>query len=274
MPFIGRVVLALLVVVLASACSLSRPAPSRVSVFHQPRRHVLPNGMALIIEEHRASDVVALQLRVRAGGRDEGPSEFGLAHYLEHMLFKGTPGRSHGFIDRKVERVGGRINAGTSLDYTYYAAVEVLSAIVGGGMTGRLFVELRDKRGLAYSLGVVNASRAGPAALVSYLGTAPQNAEAAEGGILSQIERMKAEPPADDELARAKAYVLGNLAMDRRTNARQAWYPAFFETLGAGWDFPERSARAVEALTSADVLAAVERCLTRPTIVVLRPPPR
>ncbi|HSE93146.1 MAG TPA: pitrilysin family protein, partial [Methylomirabilota bacterium] len=64
--------------------------------------------------------VVALQLWVQAGGRDEAAGEVGLAHYLEHMLFKGTATRPAGFIDREVEGVGGRMNAGTSLDYTYY----------------------------------------------------------------------------------------------------------------------------------------------------------
>jgi len=88
-----------------------------------PHRYILPNGVTLIVEEHRASDVVALQLWVKVGARDEAPSELGLAHFLEHMVFKGTPTRAAGFTGREVERVGGRINAGTSLDYTYYHTV-------------------------------------------------------------------------------------------------------------------------------------------------------
>ena len=74
-----------------------------------------------------------------------------------------------------------------------------------------------------------------------------------------------------DELARAKAYVRGLLVMDRRTNARVVWYLAFFETIGAGWDFPDRYARALEAVTAADVARAAERYLKRPSIVVLQP---
>lgn len=153
-----------------------------------------------------------------------------------------------------------------------YAPVKVLSAVLGGGTGGRLFVELREKRGLAYSLGVVNASRAGPAAVVSYMRTSSQNIDEAESGLLREIERMKTEPPSSDDLARAKAYVLGTLALDRRTNARQAWYLAFFETLGAGWDFPERYAQTVEAVTAADVQVAATKYLNRPTTVILHPP--
>lgn len=123
-----------LLVVTASACTVTGsrgPAHPRTDV-GVPTREVLSNGIPLIVQEHRASDVVALQLWVKAGARDEGPSELGLAHYLEHMLFKGTQTRAAGFIDRDVERVGGRINAGTSLDYTYYHTVLPAQRVAAG----------------------------------------------------------------------------------------------------------------------------------------------
>jgi predicted Zn-dependent peptidase len=161
---------------------------------------------------------------------------------------------------------------GPGLGDADYAAVKVLAAVLGGGMSGRLFVELRDRQGLAYSLGVLNPSRTGPAFLVAYLGTARENVGAAEAGMLRELERIGADGVPDDQLARAKAYVLGGLAMDRRTNARHAWYLAFFELAGAGWDFPERYAGAVRALTAAEVQAAARRYLRRPTTVVLQPP--
>jgi len=88
-----------------------------------PTRHVLHNGVRVLIQEYPSSEVVAVQLWVRAGGRDEAAAELGLAHYLEHMLFKGTTTRGRGFVDRDVEGVGGRMNAGTSLDFTFYHAV-------------------------------------------------------------------------------------------------------------------------------------------------------
>jgi predicted Zn-dependent peptidase len=160
---------------------------------------------------------------------------------------------------------------GPSVTDPDYAAVKVLSAVLGGGMSGRFFVELRDKQGLAYSLGAINPSRAGPAFIVGYLGTSPTTAEPAEAGMLREIERIRAEAPTAEEMARAKAYLQGTLAMDRRTNARQAWYLAFFELMGAGHDFPERYTRALAGVTAADVQAAAQRYLGRPTIVVLRP---
>ncbi len=123
MLLLARLAPTLLVVCFASACSIV-PAPSAPKTDgSMPTRRVLTNGVTVIVQEFQETEVVALHLWVRAGGRDEAPSELGLAHYLEHMLFKGTTLRTPGFVDREIEGVGGRINAGTSLDYTYYHAV-------------------------------------------------------------------------------------------------------------------------------------------------------
>ena len=103
---------------LLAGCAGREAAPA--STLPPPSREVLPNGFRLIIQEHYASKTVALQLWVGVGGRDEAPSERGFSHFAEHMLFKGTDTLGPGFVDREVEGVGGRTNAGTSLDYTYY----------------------------------------------------------------------------------------------------------------------------------------------------------
>jgi zinc protease len=123
MPRLTRIGLAVLVTILCSGCSFKRSAPPASPPMTNPVRYILPNGIPVIIQEHRAADVAALQLWVRAGARDEAQDELGLAHYLEHMLFKGTATRPPGFVEREVEAVGGRINAGTSWDYTFYHTV-------------------------------------------------------------------------------------------------------------------------------------------------------
>jgi predicted Zn-dependent peptidase len=89
----------------------------------RPTREVLANGVTLIVREHRASDVVAIQLWFKVGGRDEALDELGLSHYLEHMLFKGTATRPPGSIDRLIEGFGGQSNAFTAYDYTHYDIV-------------------------------------------------------------------------------------------------------------------------------------------------------
>jgi len=163
---------------------------------------------------------------------------------------------------------------GPGLSDPMYPATRVLSAALGGGMAGRLFTELRDRQGLAYSTQVFMAPRTGPTFLVAYIGTAPASAAAAEAGVLHELERVRTAPISGDELARAKAYLKGQLVMDRRTNSRLAWYLAYYETVGAGWDFPDRYAQAIDAVTVDDLARAAQRYVTRPTIVVLQPPAR
>src|SRR5438552_3181080 len=79
------VLLGLLIGLPSSACTLMRAAQTSPDV-RAPVRHVLPNGVRVLVQEYRSSEVVAVQLWVRAGGRDEAASELGLAHDLEHML--------------------------------------------------------------------------------------------------------------------------------------------------------------------------------------------
>jgi zinc protease len=123
MHWIPRISLAVGLGALAlAACSTAAAVKPRPTV-EAPTRYVLHNGVRVLVQEYPSSEVVAVQLWVRAGGRDEAPTELGLAHYLEHMLFKGTTTRAKGFVDRDVEGVGGRMNAGTSPDFTYYHAV-------------------------------------------------------------------------------------------------------------------------------------------------------
>ena len=153
-----------------------------------------------------------------------------------------------------------------------YAAGKIMSAVLGGGVAGRLFVKLREEQGLAYSLGMVNPARRTPASLVAYIATSEHSVERAELGLRQEIERFRADGPSEAEVARAKAYVLGNLAMDRRTNARHAWYLAFFELAGFGWDYPERYARALEAVSVLEVTRVARRYLANPATVVVRPP--
>ncbi len=158
-----------------------------------------------------------------------------------------------------------------SLSQPDHAAVKVLSTILGGGMAGRLFVELRDKRGLAYTAASYYDPVRDPGALILYLGTAPENAAKAEEGLRREIDRIRTDPVSDDELRRAKGYLLGRYTMDRRTNEREAWYLAFYEVEGVGQDYSERYRKAVETVTPADVLRVAKQYLEKVTTVVLRP---
>lgn len=80
----------------------------------------LPNGLRLIVREQRGAALVALDIWVRAGSVYEGPEESGAAHFIEHLLFKGTPTRGPGEIDAAIEDLGATLNAGTTRDAAHF----------------------------------------------------------------------------------------------------------------------------------------------------------
>jgi zinc protease len=161
------------------------------------------------------------------------------------------------------------------LDHPDHAAVKVLSTVLGGGMAGRLFVELRDKRALAYTATAFYEPVKEPGALILYLGTTPQTAAQAEQALLAEVTRIKRDPVSEADLTRAKGYLLGRYAMDRRTSERLAWYLAFYDIEAVATDYPERYRAAVQAVSAADIQRVARAYLATPVTVVLGPrPPR
>jgi zinc protease len=75
------------------------------------------------VQPHDGAPVAAVQLWLGVGARHEAPAEAGFAHFVEHLLFKGTATRGPGAIDEAIAAVGGEMNAATSQDFTYYHAV-------------------------------------------------------------------------------------------------------------------------------------------------------
>ena len=94
------------------------------------RRTVLPGGLRVITEAMPSVRSVAIGMWVGTGSRDETPAVAGSAHFLEHLLFKGTPTRSALDISGALDDVGGEMNAFTSKEHTCYYA-RVLDADLG-----------------------------------------------------------------------------------------------------------------------------------------------
>lgn len=83
------------------------------------RQLTLENGLQVVWEEDHRQPLVAIEARIAGGLRGEGRYVgTGITHFIEHMLFKGTPTRPPGTIDQEVRRYGGTINAFTSFDAT------------------------------------------------------------------------------------------------------------------------------------------------------------
>lgn len=111
MPTWKRIAHSLVVLLLLTVSLLARA---------NPFEHTLSNGLRIIVKEDRRAPTAAHMVWYRAGGMDEVSGTTGVAHVLEHMMFKGTPNVGAGEFSRRVAAAGGRDNAFTSKDYTAY----------------------------------------------------------------------------------------------------------------------------------------------------------
>ncbi|MGI8501145.1 MAG: M16 family metallopeptidase [Hassallia sp.] len=84
-----------------------------------PKLHILPNGLTIVAEQ-MPIEAVNLNLWVKVGSAVESNAINGMAHFLEHMIFKGTERLSSGEFERQIEERGAVTNAATSQDYTHY----------------------------------------------------------------------------------------------------------------------------------------------------------
>ena len=84
------------------------------------RKHILDNGLTVILKEVHSSPVISWWVLYRVGSRNERTGHTGISHWVEHMLFKGTEKFPAGVLDREIDRCGGMWNAQTFTDYTAY----------------------------------------------------------------------------------------------------------------------------------------------------------
>src|SRR5215470_9466806 len=113
---------ACLLVALLSTCALSTSgAIAQTTVTSPPpASFTLGNGLQVVVIPDHRTPVVTQMIWYKVGSADETPGKSGLAHFLEHLMFKGTAKHSVGEFSQTVLRVGGNENAFTSVDYTGY----------------------------------------------------------------------------------------------------------------------------------------------------------
>jgi predicted Zn-dependent peptidase len=152
-----------------------------------------------------------------------------------------------------------------------YAALKLLSTYLGNGLSSRLFVELREKRGLAYDVSAFFPTRLSTSQFVVYMGTAPDNAPEALAGLRHETERLIQTALTAEELETAKNKLLGQYALGKQTNAQLAQLLGWYEVLGLGIDFDPAFQEAIAQVTSATAQTAAAQWFQEPTVVVLGP---
>lgn len=145
--------------------------------------------------------------------------------------------------------------------------LEILSNVLAG-QSGRLFLELRDKRSLAYSLSSFSRPGVDPGIFGLYIATAPDKADAAITGLLEELEKIREVELDGGELDRAKRSLIGGYEIGLQSVSSQAADIANNELFGLGYDFSERYGEMVEAVTAKEVLEAAKRYLTLDAYVI------
>ena len=122
----------------------SRPGRRLPQLDGAVRRTVLGNGLQIVTEDIRSTSTYSLGVFVSVGSRHETPSLHGASHFLEHLLFKGTPTRSAEQISAAIESVGGELNAYTAKEHTCFyvrvlhtdseLAVDVLTDMIANSL--------------------------------------------------------------------------------------------------------------------------------------------
>ena len=145
-----------------------------------------------------------------------------------------------------------------SVKHPAYPTLKLLNTYLGNGLSSRLFVELREKRGLAYDVSAFYPTRLGPSQFVAYMGTAPQNTAIALEGLRHEVERLRQTRLLPEELQASKNKLLGQYALGKQTNAQIAQLLGWYEILGMGMEFDQEFPEAVNIVTVADAIEVAQ----------------
>ena len=139
-------------------------------------------------------------------------------------------------------------------------ALQMLSTILSG-QGGRLFLELRDRLSLAYTVTSQTSEGIEPGAFAFYIGTSPDKVPTALSALAAEIDKVVQEEVGADELDRARRYVAGALAIGRQRSGTRASALCFNKLYGLGREAYHGHLQALEAVTAADILRAAQRVL-------------
>lgn len=152
------------------------------------------------------------------------------------------------------------------LGTTIYAkdkfAMAVLDAMLSG-QGGRLFINLRDKKGLAYALTFVHREGIEPGMWAVYMATSPQKLHYAIEGVKEELRKITQDSISEAELNRAKEYVLGNFVIGLQTNSQQAMSMALNESYGLGYNYDEVYQEEIKKVTMQDIIKVVKTYLAQ-----------
>lgn len=146
--------------------------------------------------------------------------------------------------------------------------LKVINAILGGGMSSRLFSEVRAQKGLAYAVGSTTPAYVNKGSFCMYIGTDPKKTDEAEKAMLLELNRLKKEFVSDKELEDAKNKLKGEAVVFTETNAAKANLLSTCEQNGNGVDYYfEKFNKEVDSVTVTDIITVANKYFSKPYIL-------
>lgn len=154
-----------------------------------------------------------------------------------------------------------------------YATISVLNSILGSnGLSSRLFLELREKQGLAYTVRSIYEPRTKCASFTIYIGTEPKNIKTAIDGFKAEIEKIKNVPVGEQELFDAKNSVIGKRGFYFETNALESSVIGMYEAQGLGYNYEEKFIQEIKNVTSEDIQKCAKTYFSQPKVLTVLAP--
>jgi zinc protease len=149
---------------------------------------------------------------------------------------------------------------GVSVSDPDRGALDVISQILAG-QSGRLFLELRDKKSLAYTVSAMSVEGLAPGFFAVYIATAPEKVEEARSGMLEELAKLVGEAPGEEELRHAKRNLTGNHAIGQQRNSGHAGHMALDGLYGLGPGANQEYAASIDTVTQDDVVRVAQRVI-------------
>jgi zinc protease len=147
-----------------------------------------------------------------------------------------------------------------------HVALKLLHTYLCGGLSSRLFTELREKRGLAYEVSGYYPTRLDSSYFAIYMGTAAENTAIAQDLLQAEIQRLSSEPLSEAELNATKSKLLGQYALGKQTNHQIAHTFGWYECLNLGIDYDRHFPALIQSITPESAHQAAYRYFGEPFV--------
>lgn len=147
----------------------------------------------------------------------------------------------------------------------------LIQAILSEGLSSRLFNEIREKRGLSYTISSVHPDLKGPGHFLTYVVTKPADVGKVRREVLKQVEILRKDLLPPDELAAAKEKIRGAFLLESETVQGTAFRLARAESIGLGYSYEENFEKNLKKVTAQELRRVAETYLVEPTIIIARP---